>query len=68
MILLYVPLLVQLTYAPTFKSRNYGRTSRLVTFPDYLVLHMRKFLLDAGWVPRKLGRYSIFIFASLKPW
>eukprot|EP00850_Spirogloea_muscicola_P012169 SM000078S22028 [mRNA] locus=s78:18702:23792:- [translate_table: standard] len=30
------------------------KITRLATFPDYLVLHMRKFVLDKGWVPRKL--------------
>jgi uncharacterized UBP type Zn finger protein len=30
------------------------RTTRLATFPDYLVIHLRKFILDAGWVPKKL--------------
>ncbi|CAM6037602.1 unnamed protein product [Sphagnum compactum] len=30
------------------------KTTRLATFPDYLVIHLRKFILDAGWVPKKL--------------
>eukprot|EP00897_Mesotaenium_endlicherianum_P009541 jgi/Mesen1/8615/ME000050S08022 len=31
------------------------KTARLATFPDYLVLHMRKFVISQGsWVPSKL--------------
>lgn len=30
------------------------KSSRLATFPDYLVLHIRKFVMEAGWVPKKL--------------
>eukprot|EP01018_Ginkgo_biloba_P030578 Gb_35209 [translate_table: standard] len=30
------------------------KTAGLATFPDYLVLHMRKFVMEAGWVPKKL--------------
>ncbi|XP_073118725.1 ubiquitin carboxyl-terminal hydrolase 14 [Henckelia pumila] len=33
------------------------KTAGLTSFPDYLVLHMRKFVLDSGWVPRKLDVY-----------
>eukprot|EP00899_Mesostigma_viride_P006052 jgi/Mesvir1/15448/Mv06630-RA.3 len=33
------------------------KTLRLATFPNYLMLHMRKFMLDRGWVPRKLDVY-----------
>lgn len=29
----------------------------LTSFPDYLVLHMRKFVLEEGWVPKKLDVY-----------
>ena len=41
------------------------RSSRLATFPDYLVLHMRKFVMEAGWVPKKLGKVSLRIFVEL---
>ena len=35
------------------------RSAGLTSFPDYLVLHMRKFVMEEGWVPKKLGtRYS----------
>ncbi|KAL0301128.1 UNVERIFIED_CONTAM: Ubiquitin carboxyl-terminal hydrolase 14 [Sesamum radiatum] len=33
------------------------KTAGLTSFPDYLVLHMRKFVLEAGWVPKKLDVY-----------
>ncbi|XP_073028592.1 ubiquitin carboxyl-terminal hydrolase 14-like [Primulina eburnea] len=33
------------------------KTAGLTSFPDYLVLHMRKFVLDSGWVPKKLDVY-----------
>ncbi|KAL8506022.1 hypothetical protein ACS0TY_017035 [Phlomoides rotata] len=33
------------------------KTTGLTSFPDYLVLHMRKFLLEEGWVPKKLDVY-----------
>lgn len=32
------------------------KTTGLTSFPDYLVLHMRKFVLE-GWVPKKLDVY-----------
>ncbi|XP_057474093.1 ubiquitin carboxyl-terminal hydrolase 14-like isoform X2 [Actinidia eriantha] len=34
-------------------TKNAGLTS----FPNYLVLHMRKFVMEAGWVPKKLDVY-----------
>jgi hypothetical protein len=36
-----------------------NRTAGLTTFPDYLVLHMRKFVMEAGWVPKKLGIFIL---------
>ncbi|KAJ8490656.1 hypothetical protein OPV22_012377 [Ensete ventricosum] len=33
------------------------KTAGLSTFPDYLVLHMQKFVLEEGWVPKKLDVY-----------
>ncbi|KAI3702917.1 hypothetical protein L6452_28671 [Arctium lappa] len=33
------------------------KTAGLTSFPDYLVLHMRKFVMEAGWVPKKLDVY-----------
>lgn len=42
-------------YSSAIKGRTTAiKSSRLATFPDYLVLHMRKFVMEAGWVPRKL--------------
>ncbi|XP_074586627.1 ubiquitin carboxyl-terminal hydrolase 14-like isoform X2 [Curcuma longa] len=34
-----------------------NKTAGLATFPDYLVLHMRKFVMEEGWVPKKLDVY-----------
>lgn len=42
------------------------RTAGLTSFPDYLVLHMRKFVMEAGWVPKKLGIFLIFFLQLLK--
>ncbi|XP_028088003.1 ubiquitin carboxyl-terminal hydrolase 14 isoform X1 [Camellia sinensis] len=33
------------------------KAAGLTSFPDYLVLHMRKFVMEAGWVPKKLDVY-----------
>lgn len=42
-------------YSSAIKGRTSAlKTVRLSTFPDYLVLHMRKFVLVDGWVPKKL--------------
>jgi ubiquitin carboxyl-terminal hydrolase 5/13 len=30
------------------------KTSRLATFPQYLVIHLRKYVIGDGWVPKKL--------------
>ncbi|GKB93536.1 ubiquitin carboxyl-terminal hydrolase 14 isoform X3 [Tanacetum coccineum] len=37
----------------TTSGLHFGLTS----FPDYLVLHMRKFVMETGWVPKKLDVY-----------
>ena len=34
------------------------RRARLATFPDFLVIQMKKFTLSENWVPKKLGRHS----------
>lgn len=45
-------------YSTALKSRTTAiKTVGLTSFPDYLVLHMRKFVLEAGWVPKKLDVY-----------
>lgn len=42
-------------YSTAIKSKTTAiKTAKLGTFPDYLVLHMRKFVMEAGWVPKKL--------------
>ena len=48
------------------KGRNVScRTAGFNTFPDYLVLHMRKFVMEAGWVPKKLGNTPLTIYLSI---
>lgn len=49
---------VQDFYSNALKSKTTAiKTAGLTSFPDYLVLHMRKFVLEAGWVPKKLDVY-----------
>ncbi|CAM6094678.1 unnamed protein product [Calypogeia fissa] len=51
----FAPEEVQDFFSTATNSRTTAiKTTRLATFPDYLVLHMRKFVLDDGWVPKKL--------------
>lgn len=41
-------------YSTAIKSRTTAiKSSRFSSFPDYLVIHMRKFVMEEGWVPRK---------------
>uniref|UniRef100_A0A0A9DYE8 USP domain-containing protein n=1 Tax=Arundo donax TaxID=35708 RepID=A0A0A9DYE8_ARUDO len=43
-------------YSTALNSKTTAtKTAGFKTFPDYLVLHMRKFVMEAGWVPKKLG-------------
>jgi hypothetical protein len=50
----------------SIKGRDVScRTAGFNTFPDYLVLHMRKFVMEAGWVPKKLGNTPITIYLSI---
>lgn len=37
------------------------RTSRFASFPEYLVLQIKKFTFGVDWVPKKLGKY-LFTF------
>ena len=39
---------------------NNFRSTRLATFPDYLVVQLKKFTIGDDWVPKKLGM-SIWI-------
>eukprot|EP00898_Chlorokybus_atmophyticus_P002300 jgi/Chlat1/3070/Chrsp21S03316 len=49
------PELVEDFYSTAVKGKTTAvKTTRLATFPDYLMLHLRKFRLDKGWVPTKL--------------
>ncbi|GER56538.1 ubiquitin carboxyl-terminal hydrolase [Striga asiatica] len=45
-------------YSSALNSKTTAiKTAGLTSFPDYLVLHMRKFVLEEGWVPKKLDVY-----------
>ncbi|KAG2586665.1 hypothetical protein PVAP13_5NG065200 [Panicum virgatum] len=45
-------------YSTALNSKTTAtKTAGFSTFPDYLVLHMRKFVMEAGWVPKKLDVY-----------
>ncbi|KAJ9551371.1 hypothetical protein OSB04_015416 [Centaurea solstitialis] len=45
-------------YSTALKGKTTAiKTAGLTSFPDYLVLHMRKFVMEAGWVPKKLDVY-----------
>nr|CAN66533.1 hypothetical protein VITISV_025191 [Vitis vinifera] len=41
-------------YSTALKTKTTAvKTAGLTSFPDYLVLHMRKFVMEEGWVPKK---------------
>ncbi|XVF19003.1 hypothetical protein REPUB_Repub11eG0073400 [Reevesia pubescens] len=45
-------------YSSALKAKTTAiKTAGLTSFPDCLVLHMRKFVMEAGWVPKKLDVY-----------
>ncbi|KAK9002409.1 hypothetical protein V6N11_025091 [Hibiscus sabdariffa] len=45
-------------YSSALKAKTTAvKTAGLTSFPHYLVLHMRKFVMEAGWVPKKLDVY-----------
>ncbi|XP_061348696.1 ubiquitin carboxyl-terminal hydrolase 14-like isoform X2 [Gastrolobium bilobum] len=46
-------------YSTALKTKTTAlKTAGLTSFPDYLVLHMRKFVMETGgWVPKKLDVY-----------
>ncbi|CAK9160179.1 unnamed protein product [Ilex paraguariensis] len=45
-------------YSTALKAKTVAiKTAGLTSFPDYLVLHMRKFVMEEGWVPKKLDVY-----------
>ncbi|KAG8637102.1 hypothetical protein MANES_15G081800v8 [Manihot esculenta] len=45
------------TTAQKKRSESFTLWKGLTSFPDYLVLHMRKFVMEEGWVPKKLDVY-----------
>ncbi|XP_006645559.1 ubiquitin carboxyl-terminal hydrolase 14 [Oryza brachyantha] len=45
-------------YSTALNSKTTAiKTAGFKSFPDYLVLQMRKFVMEAGWVPKKLDVY-----------
>ncbi|RDX82076.1 Ubiquitin carboxyl-terminal hydrolase 14, partial [Mucuna pruriens] len=45
-------------YSTSLKTKTTAlKTAGLTSFPDYLVLHMQRFVMEAGWVPKKLDAY-----------
>ncbi|XP_057729312.1 ubiquitin carboxyl-terminal hydrolase 14 [Arachis stenosperma] len=45
-------------YSTALKAKTTAlKTAGFTSFPDYLVLHMRKFVMEEGWVPKKLDVY-----------
>ncbi|TXG67169.1 hypothetical protein EZV62_008444 [Acer yangbiense] len=45
-------------YSSALKAKTTAiKSTGFTSFPDYLVLHMRKFVMEAGWVPKKLEVY-----------
>lgn len=50
--------LVSLIYPLVFP-----RTSRFASFPEYLVVQIKKFTFGLDWVPKKFGRYLLHAFA-----
>ncbi|XP_020534537.1 ubiquitin carboxyl-terminal hydrolase 14 isoform X2 [Jatropha curcas] len=49
---------IQDFYSSALKAKTTAqKTAGLTSFPDYLVLHMRKFVMEEGWVPKKLDVY-----------
>ncbi|XP_010544252.1 PREDICTED: ubiquitin carboxyl-terminal hydrolase 14 isoform X2 [Tarenaya hassleriana] len=45
-------------YSTSLKTKTTAiKTTGFTSFPDYLVLHMRKFVMEEGWVPKKLDVY-----------
>ena len=41
----------------------FPRTSRFASFPEYLVVQIKKFTFGLDWVPKKFGRYLLHAFA-----
>lgn len=40
----------------------FPRTSRFASFPEYLVVQIKKFTFGLDWVPKKFGRYLLHAF------
>ncbi|CAN1239303.1 Ubiquitin carboxyl-terminal hydrolase 14 [Linum grandiflorum] len=49
---------IQDFYSTALRAKTIAmKKAGLTSFPDYLVLHMRKFVMEEGWVPKKLDVY-----------
>ncbi|CAI0375521.1 unnamed protein product [Linum tenue] len=49
---------IQDFYSTALRAKTMAiKKAGLTSFPDYLVLHMRKFVMEEGWVPKKLDVY-----------
>ncbi|CAN1154305.1 Ubiquitin carboxyl-terminal hydrolase 14 [Linum perenne] len=49
---------IQDFYSTALRAKTVAiKKAGLTSFPDYLVLHMRKFVMEEGWVPKKLDVY-----------
>lgn len=47
---------------------SFVRTTRFASFPDHLVIQIKKFTFGLDWVPKKLGeqRYYDYVFCPSK--
>lgn len=43
------------------------RTSRFASFPEYLIVQIKKFTFGVDWVPKKLGNLSWCLFTGFLP-
>lgn len=40
---------------------SFIRTTRFASFPDHLVIQIKKFTFGLDWVPKKLGEQKIWL-------
>lgn len=40
---------------------SFSRTTRFASFPDHLVIQIKKFTFGLDWVPKKLGRHTLYM-------
>ena len=62
--------MAHIKYAVYFIILYFVRTTRFQTFPNYLLIHMRKFTIGEDWTPKKLGRFCkkvyLYVFRNVK--